>query len=244
MITTQEYRGRIYSQYVSRASRQLPEFDAVAARRRGRQLARVWKGWLPANRDVSMADLACGNGGVLFGMKSLGYTNLAGVDISPEQVSIARQATSRIVLGDAVEFLESRPASFDFIIGLDVIEHLQKGEVFRFLDACHASLRPGGRLVLQTPNADSCFVGAVRYGDFTHETCFSPQSLDRLLTMCGFERIEWREGGPAPVGLVSAGRWVLWQAIRTGMRVWNFAETGSSGSGAYTRVFLISGVKE
>jgi hypothetical protein len=36
----------------------------------------------------------------------------------------------------------------------------------------------------------------------------------------------------------------VWQALRAGLRLWNFVETGSSGSGVYTRVFVISGVKK
>jgi hypothetical protein len=38
-------------------------------------------------------------------------------------------------------------------------------------------------------------------------------------------------------------RWCVWQAIRAGLKVWNIAETGDAGSGVFTRVFLISGVK-
>lgn len=179
----------------------------------------------------------------MFALRSLGYTNIAGVDVSAEQVAIARQVMPRVVLGDVFDFLEQQPESFDFISALDLIEHLGKEEVFRFLDGCHAALRPKGRLVLQTPNADSCFVGSVRYGDFTHETCFSPHALGWLLELCHFHKIEARECGPAPTGPITAVRWLLWPALRAGLQLWNVVETGSRGSGVYTRVFVLSGVK-
>ena len=67
-------------------------------------------------------------------------------------------------------FLHARPQRFDLVTGLDIVEHFTKDEVLDFLDACREALRPGGRLVLQTPNGESPFGGAVRYGDFTTVT--------------------------------------------------------------------------
>jgi hypothetical protein len=54
-----------------------------------------------------------------------------------------------------------------------------------------------------------------------------------------------REQGPIPFGYsaVSTVRFVIWQAIRTGLKFWNIAETGESGNGVLTRVFLVSAIK-
>jgi hypothetical protein len=117
--------------------------------------------------------------------------------------------------------------------------------VLRFLDTAHEALKLGGRLVLQTPNADSPVVDAIRYGDFTHEVCFNPDALSRLMNLVGFENIEPRESGPVPLSgsPVSTLRAGVWQMFRIVFKIWNLAETGSAGSGVFTRVFLISGVK-
>jgi SAM-dependent methyltransferase len=145
-----------------------------------------------------------------------------------------------------LDHLENNPDSYDLITGYDIVEHFNKDEVLRFLDGCFSALQPGGRLILQTPNADSPWGNSLRYGDFTHEVCFNPNSLIRLLRLVGFGNLEIREAGPVPYGnsLTSMVRSLIWQVIRAGLRIWNLAETGSSGTGVWTRVFLISGIKK
>jgi SAM-dependent methyltransferase len=166
------------------------------------------------------------------------------VDISPQQVQLARQVIPTIDEAELLDWLEWHPSEFDLITGLDIIEHLEKSEVLRFLDACASALKPGGRLVLQTPNAESPWGGSIRYGDFSHETSFSPNSLSRMLGLSGFQDVEIREIGPVPWGIsaISSIRYLIWQSIRLGYKIWNLAETGSIGSGVFTRVFMIAGL--
>ena len=114
-----------------------------------------------------------------------------------------------------------------------------------FLDGCCAALRPGGRLILQTPNAETPWGADIRYGDFTHEVCFRSNSLGRLMCLTGFVNIAGREQGPVPKGYSTAStvRWILWRLIRLSLQFYNVVETGAPGSGVFTRVFLMSGVK-
>lgn len=242
-MTVPSYRDRIFSSYASRGAASAPTFDAAAADRWGRIYDHYLRGWLPADRSARIADVACGAGGLLRFFQSRGYGQLDGVDVSGEQVTIARAVVPGVVEGDVVEFLKQRPGSFDLVTAFDIIEHLTKDEVFALLDACHTALRPGGRLILQTPNADSPFFGTIRYGDFTHETCFTPHSLGWVLGLCGFRGTESRECGPRPLGVKAAVRTVLWKSIRAAIRLVNLAETGAAGSGVFTRVFLISGTR-
>ena len=204
------------------------------------------RGWLPEGRDANIIDVACGGGRLLHFFKKQSYSRLSGVDISPDQVSLARQIIPGVLEGDVIEFLEAHREEFDLITGLDIVEHFHKPEVLRFLDACHAALRPGGRFILQTPNCDSPWGAAHRYNDFTHEVGFSPNALSRLLHMTGFTETEAREMGPVPFGysMASTLRYLVWQAICMVLKIWNIAETGNAGSGVFTRVFLISGIKK
>ncbi len=238
-----DYRSRIYAQYVTRGDGPSQSFDPHTARRWGRSYHHYLRGWLPANRDAAILDIACGSGGLLFFFHEQGFHNLSGVDVSPEQVRIARDIAPNVVEGDLFEFLQSHPDSFDLITALDVVEHQKKDDVLRLLDLCHAALRPGGRLVLQTPNAESPFGFSVRSADFTHEVCFTSYSLGWLLKLCGFGEVAARETGPPPFRWLSLGRYLLWRVIRGFIKLWNIVETGAAGSGVYTRVFLISGVK-
>ncbi len=239
------YRERIYENYASNFQDAGPQFDVAASRAWGRAYRHYLRRWLPAHREAAILDVACGGGGLLHFFKEQGYTRLEGVDLSPEQVALARQVVPDVACENAIDFLERRQNAFDLITGLDIVEHLQKPEVLRFLDAAFRALRPGGRLILQTPNADSPWAAALRYGDFTHEVCFNSNALGRLLKLAGFGGIEFRELGPVPLGysLAATLRAGVWQVFRLVLKIWNLAEIGSSGSGIFTRVFVISAVK-
>jgi 2-polyprenyl-3-methyl-5-hydroxy-6-metoxy-1,4-benzoquinol methylase len=200
-------------------------------------LARM-AGWLPSNSAAMCLDAACGAGSLLFALRGAGYSNLFGVDRSAQQVSFAKQLCPQVEQGDVIEFLRRNSNRFDLITAFDIFEHLEKREVFEFADAIFFALRPGGRLIVQTPNADSPWIGSVRYGDVTHELAFTPASLERTLKVVGFAGYEARECAPFVHGLKSGARHVLWQVTRAVLLGWNFIETGSKGSGVLTRVFI------
>ena len=245
-VTKASYRDRLYARYGHDFQDAGERFDREGAVRWGRAIAYHLRGWIPSKKDAHILDLACGAGRLLFFFSERGYTNLTGVDISPDQIALAGQVTPDVRHESVLDHLESHRDSYDLITGYDIIEHFEKDEALRFLDGCVAALRPGGRMILQTPNADSPWAASVRYGDFTHEICFNPNSLMRLMRMAGFLEIEAREAGPVPMGnsLTSSARYLIWQGIRALLRLWNLAETGAAGSGVWTRVFLISGIKK
>lgn len=240
------YRDRLYSNYGRDFQDAGERFDREGALRWSRAIAYHLRGWTPERKDARILDLACGAGRLLFFFSERGYKDLTGVDISPDQVALARQVTPNVKQESVLDHLENNPDSYDLITGYDIVEHFNKDEVLRFLDGCFGALQPGGRLILQTPNADSPWGNSLRYGDFTHEVCFNPNSLTRLLRLVGFGNLEVREAGPVPLrnSLVSTARYLIWQLIRAGLRIWNLAETGSSGTSVWTRVFLISGIKK
>ncbi|NWF72389.1 MAG: class I SAM-dependent methyltransferase [Nitrospirae bacterium] len=245
-LTKMTYRDRLYANYGHEFQDAGEQFDREGAVRWGRATVYQLRGWIPPKKESRILDLACGAGRLLFFFSERGYKNLTGVDISPDQVALASQVTPDVRHESVLDHLESHPDSYDLITGYDIIEHFHKDEALRFLDGCHGALRPGGRLILQTPNADSPWGTMHRYNDFTHEICFSPNSLSRLMRLVGFSHIEPREVSPVPFGnsIASSVRYLIWQLIRAGLGIWNLAETGTTGAGVWTRVFLMSGVKQ
>jgi 2-polyprenyl-3-methyl-5-hydroxy-6-metoxy-1,4-benzoquinol methylase len=239
------YRIRIYQKYGTNFQDAPEIFSEDAAERWSRVYSYYLRNWLPVNKNAAIVDVGCGSGKLLYLFKIMQYKNITGVDISPEQVKLARQVVSVVEEANVLDWLEAYPSKFDLITGLDIIEHLDKLEVLRFLDASFKALKPGGRLVLQTPNAESPWGSQHRYNDFTHEVGFNPNLLTRLLNLTGFQKMEARETGPVPWGnsWISSCRYLIWQSIRLGLKIWNLAETGLSGSGVFTRVFLITGLK-
>jgi len=224
-----DYRTRIYARYASKFQGQNAIFEAEPAERWGKTYSYHFRGWLPSDRSASIVDVACGGGRLLHFFKLQGYVNLQGVDISPEQVLIARQVVAKVTEGSVIDFLNAHPAEFDLITGLDIIEHFHKNEVLEFLDACGSALKVGGRLILQTPNAETPWGTNLRYADFTHEVCFTPDALIRLLRLCGFSDIEVREQGPPATGysVPCSLRFLLWRCVRQLLRFYNVIETGA-----------------
>lgn len=239
------YRQRIYENYASNFQDAVAVFDEEQAKRWALAYRYYYRGWIPANPSAAIVDLACGAGKSLYLFKGLGFKDVTGVDISPEQVALARQVVDSVKLQNVLDFLKENPGRFDLITGLDIVEHFHKPEVLDFLEGCNYALKPAGRLILQTPNADSPWGTVHRYNDFTHEVGFNSNALGRLLKLLGFTSVEAREQGPIPFGYSASStvRSAMWGSIRVALKVWNYAEIGSPGSGIFTRNFLISGRK-
>lgn len=243
-VTNGDLRKDIYTRY-GRDFQDVGEtFDPASAGRWGRAYRWYLRGWLPVRNDAPIAELGCGYGRLLHFLKLCGYTNLQGVDISTDQVAVAKQVVSAVTQANVLDWLSEHPQTFDLLVALDLIEHLTREEALRFIALCFEALRPGGRLILQTPNADSPFGMQHRFNDITHEWAYNCNQLSRLLKRAGFVGVHAREQGPVPWGysVASTARWVIWQTIRAGLQVWNLAETGTIPP-ALTRVILISGRK-
>ncbi|MBI4762499.1 MAG: class I SAM-dependent methyltransferase [Chloroflexota bacterium] len=241
-----DYRKRFYNKYVSQqvlphgAGQTITDYEIWA-----KGAERRFAGWYPADRSAPVLDVGCGAGNFLFSLQHLGYRDLTGVDLSPEQAALARQwcPEARIIEGNVFDVLQTYSNHFALISGLDVIEHFRKDEVLPFLELVYRALRPGGRLILQTPNAASPWVGSVAYSDFTHEWFYSPRGLERILGMAGFSGYECRESGPFAHGFRSGVRSFLWCIVRGGLRLYDLIETGGDNGGVYTRVFVATAVK-
>ena len=206
-------------------------------------IAHRLRGWLPNDKGALCLDVACGAGEMLYMLKTFGYRNITGIDVSPEQVQTAQRIWPNVLEIDAKRYLDNHPGEFDLITAFDIVEHFAKDELFEFLDGLFRALRPGGVAIFQTPNAESPWGMKVRYGDLTHEIGFDPLSLAHVLKLVGFDACEPRECGPYVHGPTSLIRVLLWKALHAGLALWNLAETGNRGSGVYTRVFIMRAVK-
>lgn len=139
-----------------------------------------------------------------------------------------------VEMADASAYLASHAGAYDLIVAMDVLEHFPKSEVLRFLDLIHGALRPGGSLLLRTPNADSPFHSWIRYADFTHEVSFTPLSIRQVLRAAGFADIDVVPLEPYVHGPASALRWLLWKIVKQMIRLYLLIEQGTAGSGVFT----------
>jgi 2-polyprenyl-3-methyl-5-hydroxy-6-metoxy-1,4-benzoquinol methylase len=201
---------------------------------RAPMLRKIIREHFPKEGSTSILDLGCGHGVFLHFIREAGYTDVSGVDGSPEQVAeAARLGIEGAFEGDLIETLHSlKDQSKDVIIAFDVIEHFTKAELLPFVDEVYRVLRSEGKWIIHTPNGDtpngeSPFGGRMFFGDFTHEMAYTRTSITQLLLASGFSEVICREDTPIAYGLKSVVRWTLWKCFRTALRLYLAAETGS-----------------
>ncbi|MBV8773692.1 MAG: class I SAM-dependent methyltransferase [Deltaproteobacteria bacterium] len=223
-----DYRKILYDSYLSSQGEALPEVLATHLAVRASHCRCILNDFFPANRDARILELGCGYGALLHYAMAAGYHDIQGVDNSPEQIAAAHQlGITCAVEGDCFDSLgKEADNSLEAIVSLDLIEHFDKPEVCRLAVEVARALKPSGRWILHCPNGESPFGARVRYGDFTHELCFTQQSLQQLLHAYGFGRVECFEDGPIAHGPKSAIRFILWRIVRFALRAWLVAETG------------------
>jgi len=186
---------RLYARYNTYTRRPTVQ-DARTRQVAFRALERTLRPWLPADRATPILDVGCGEGTLLAFLRERGYTNLAGFDLSPENVAICHALGLDFVeQGDALCLAERYlPGSFAVIFVMDVLEHLPKQRAAGFLEQARRCLQPGGAVIIQTPNMGSVFGVYHRYNDLSHEFCLTEKTARDLLMIAGFrsEDIEIR----------------------------------------------------
>jgi 2-polyprenyl-3-methyl-5-hydroxy-6-metoxy-1,4-benzoquinol methylase len=181
---------------------------------------------LPPPSAGPVVDIGCGSGHLVHCLRGDGY-DAAGIDISREEVALAHAAgLDQVRQGDFRELLSERPGELAAITATDLLEHLTKPEVLAAFDAIAVALQPGGRFVARVPNAVSPFGGHVRYGDFTHETCYTARSVQQLAAAAGLDTVGVISCPPPVHGVASMVRATLWKPVSGLLKLALAVETG------------------
>ena len=229
-----DYRTRIYNAYVNARQQALAPDSLAGLKPRLPMLQKLVTQHFPPDLNAAVLELGCGHGALIHVAQKMGYRNMKGVDGSPEQVAVARRLKiDGVMQGDALEVLSKQPDRYlDCIVAFDLIEHFTKSELIGLVDEACRVLRPGGRWIIHTPNAESPFGNRMLFWDFTHELAFTRTSLAQILLSSGFSNVSCFEDQPVAHGIKSAARWVLWKVFRNLLRMYVAVETGDSGRGA------------
>ena len=156
--------------------------------------------YLPRLREAApVLDLGCGRGEALALLQEEGV-ECRGIDSSAAMVRRCSQRGLRVEQGDLLETLAGvEPGSVGGIVSFHVIEHLPPDAVDRLVRLAFAALRPGGLLLLETPNPLSVSVTARSFWlDPTHMRPVHPETLRGSYESAGFAGIERLDLRPYP----------------------------------------------
>ena len=195
---------------------------------------------LPA--DAAILEIGCGNGALLAYLARRGFSHARGIDISAEQVALARRRGVRADVGELFAVLGDTPARLDALIAVDVLEHFSRDELARLAPLLAGALRPGGRLLVQTANGAGLLPGQVIFGDLTHLTIFTPPTLAQLLQPVGFVDLACYETGPIPIRLRGKIDVALWRGVKAIANAVRAIETGKRQA-IWTENFICRAVK-
>mgnify|MGYP000913089788 CR=1 FL=1 len=173
--------------------------------------------YLPSQPNGLMLDIGCGSGHKLRFLQDLGW-NTEGLDFDPVAVDKAKAKGLKVRLGNLAS--QNYPENcFDVITMSHLIEHVY--DPLELLRECRRILKPGGRLVMITPNSESWGHKILKNSWLAldpprHLYIFSLASLQLLAGKAGFEKYKISTTIREANGLFAASKIIQ----RTGQYLW------------------------
>jgi SAM-dependent methyltransferase len=142
----------------------------------------------------TVIELACGDGDFVELLTENGIEAI-GVDSDPRLCADAKERGLSVICQDAFEYLKNaQPESVDGVFSSHLVEHLTYDKVLELLQLSYAVMKPGGVIVLTTPNVKSLFSHLeMFYMHFGHVAFYHPRLLCFFLEHVGFENTEMGE---------------------------------------------------
>jgi 2-polyprenyl-3-methyl-5-hydroxy-6-metoxy-1,4-benzoquinol methylase len=141
--------------------------------------------------QMPVLDLGCGRGEWL---EVLAENSLIGIGVDSNEACIdeCRGRGLTAELSDAIEYLRRKPSeSQGGITAFHVVEHIPFGVIIELLDEALRTLKPGGILILETPNPGNLLVGSnTFYLDPTHIRPLPSDLLRFMIESRGFGHVE------------------------------------------------------
>ncbi len=161
------------------------------------------------DNDFPGIDLGCGRGEWLELMQE-NELDVQGVDLDQGMLDTAIQRGLNVSQGDAIQSLQSLALESQMLVsGFHIAEHLPFEVLKILIDESLRVLKPGGLLILETPNPENIVVGTANfYLDPTHKQPIPFQLLSFMAEYSGFEKVKVLRL-QEPIGLLDNGALTL-----------------------------------
>lgn len=146
----------------------------------------------------SILEFGCGEGGLGEALKQRQPCRVVGVELDPSAARIAERRLDAVHQGDVRDVIARLDEKFDFVVGGDILEHIDDPWVF--LEGLRNVVRPGGQLLLSLPNVsawpivadllqgrfDYVYMGILCAG---HIRFFTKQTVRDMLEISGWTEV-------------------------------------------------------
>jgi O-antigen chain-terminating methyltransferase len=142
------------------------------------------------SREAPVVDIGCGRGEWLELLRDFGLIG-QGIEVNRVFIDACRGRGLAVTEGDAIDSLRAMAdCSAGAITAMHVMEHLPFERAIALMDEARRVLRPGGLLILETPNPENLSVGHhLFYMDPTHRNPLPPESLRWIVEERGFDEV-------------------------------------------------------
>jgi len=136
-------------------------------------------------------DAGCGRGEWLELMQEVGFRPF-GVDLDEGMLAACHTLNLNAQQGDAIEHISHLPSASQAVItAFHVVEHISFEQLQILIREALRALRPGGLLILETPNPENIVVATrTFYLDPTHQKPIPSELLHFVVEYAGFARIK------------------------------------------------------
>lgn len=141
--------------------------------------------------EAQTYDAGCGRGEWLELMLERGFSPI-GVDLDEGMLEACRENNLPGRQGDAVQqLLDFEDCSLAVVSAFHVLEHIDFDALRRFVQHAWRTLKPGGLLIMETPNPENLVVATRNfYLDPTHQKPIPSELLAFVAEFAGFERVK------------------------------------------------------
>jgi SAM-dependent methyltransferase len=138
----------------------------------------------------AVLDIGFGRGEFLRLLAERGVHGL-GIDLDEAMVQFGRNLGLSVEVAEAHDYLATRADQFDGVFAAHLIEHMSAEEMQDLVRSAVSALKPGGRLLLVTPNPHNLQVQLYEFWtDLQHVRFYTPDIMKWVLHDAGLRDIE------------------------------------------------------